>query len=67
MMTSSRRDHREEKDSAEAARRIEIIGTLDRHAVEVLQIEVRRLAKRCGVEIETLRVERLGKGSAERP
>ena len=63
-MTSSRGDNREEKDSAEAIHRIEIIGTLDRHAVEVLQLEVRRLAKRFGVEIKTLRVERLGKGSS---
>jgi len=67
MMTSSRRHHREEKDSAETVRRIEILGTLDRHAAEVLQLEFRRLAKRYGVEIKTLRVERIGKGSAERP
>jgi hypothetical protein len=64
MMTSSREDDRDEKDSAAAVRRIEITGTLDRHAVEVLQLEIRRLAKRCGVEIKTLRVERLGKGSS---
>ncbi len=51
------------KDSAEAGHRIEISGTLDRHAVEVLQLELRRLAKRYGLEIKGLRVERLEKGS----
>ena len=63
-MTSSRGDDRDEKGSAAAVRRIEIIGTLDRHAVEVLQLEIRRLAKRFGIEIKTLRVEGLGKGSS---
>jgi len=53
-----------EKDSAEAGHRIEITGTLDRHAVEALQLEVRRLAKRYGVEIKGLRVERREKGSS---
>ncbi len=52
-----------EKDSAEAVHRIEISGTLDRHEVEALQLELRRLAKRYGVEIKGLRVERREKGS----
>lgn len=52
-----------EKDSAEAGRRIEITGTLDRHAVEVLQLELRLLAKRYGVKIKGVRVERRKKGS----
>ncbi len=51
------------KDSAEADDCIEIRGTLDRHAVEVLQLELRRLAKRYGVEVKGLRVERVEKDS----
>ena len=56
-----------EKDSAEAGYRIEITGTLDRHEVEVLQLELRRLAKRYGVEIKELQVERPEKGSSGGP
>ncbi len=37
------------KDLAEAGYRIEITGVLDRHEVEVLQLQIRRLAKRFGV------------------
>jgi hypothetical protein len=51
------------QDSAEEGHRIEISGTLDRHAVEALQLELRRLAKRRGVEIKGLRVERREKGT----
>ena len=53
-----------EKDSAEAGYRIEITGTLNPHEMEVLQLEIRRLAKRHGVEIKGLRVERPEKGSS---
>lgn len=56
-----------EKDSSEAGYRIEITGTLDRHAVEILQLELRRLAKRYGVEIKELKVERPEKGSSGGP
>ena len=56
-----------DKDSAKADHHIEITGTLDRHAVEALQLEVRRLAKRYGVEIKGLRVERREKGSSAEP
>jgi hypothetical protein len=43
--------------------RIEIIGRLDPHAIEVLQLEIRRLAKRCGVVVSALRVEKaVGEG-----
>jgi hypothetical protein len=63
MSTSFEESDPVEKDSAEAVRRIEISGTLDRHAVEALQLELRRLAKRFGVEIKELRVERPEKGS----
>ncbi len=55
------------KDSPEAGYRIEITGILDRHEVEVLQLEVRRLAKRYGVEIKELQVERPEKGSSGGP
>jgi len=55
------------KDSAEAGYRIEITGILGRHQDEVLQLELRRLAKRFRVEIKELRVERPEKGSSRRP
>ncbi len=48
-----------EKDPAEAVHRIEITGTLDRHAVEAMRLEIRRLAKRHGVEIKEFRIERV--------
>ncbi len=67
MTTSFEEGDPVEKDSAEAVRRIEIIGTLDRHAVEAIRLEIRRLAKRYGVEIKGLRVERLKKGSSAEP
>ncbi len=47
------------KDRAEAVRRLEIIGTLDRHAVEALRLEIRRLSKRYGVDIKEFRIERV--------
>jgi hypothetical protein len=53
-----------DKDRHETAHRIEITGTLDRHALEMLQLEIRRLAKLHGVEIKGLRVERKQKGSS---
>ncbi len=64
MITSFEEVDPVQKDSVEAGHRIEITGTLDRHAVEVLQLELRRLAKRYGVEIKRLRVERREKGSS---
>lgn len=48
-----------EKEPAEDVHRIEITGSLDRHAVEALQLELRRLAKRTGVDIQVLRIERV--------
>ena len=53
-----------EKDRAEAGYRIEITGTLDRHEVELIQLELRRLVKRYGVKIKGPRVERREKGSS---
>lgn len=49
----------EQKDSHRVVDRIEIAGDLDRHAVEALQLEIRRLAKRYGVEIKGLRIEKV--------
>jgi hypothetical protein len=49
-----------EKDSTRAVRRIELTGDLDRHAAEALQLEIRRLAKRYGIEIEECRIEEAG-------
>ena len=43
----------------ETVRRFEVTGDLDRHAVEALQLELRRLAKRHGVEIKVLRIEKI--------
>ena len=40
--------------------RFEITGCLDREAAEALQLEIRRLAKLHGVEIEDLRIEETG-------
>jgi len=47
-----------EKDSGAAGRRIEITGTLDPHEVEAIRLELRRLATRYGIQIESLDVER---------
>ena len=44
-------------DSDEVDYRVEIAGTLDRHQIEGLQLELRRLAKRVGVAISGFRVE----------
>lgn len=44
-------------DDSEAV--IAITVGLDRQAVEALQLEIRRLAKRAGVDIKALRIERL--------
>jgi hypothetical protein len=49
-----------EKDSTWVVRRIELTGDLDRHAAEALQLEIRRLAKRYGIEIEEFRIEEAG-------
>ena len=47
----------EPTDLHQVVHRIEISGDLGRHAVEALQLEIRRLAKRHGVEITELRIE----------
>jgi len=45
------------KRNEDFVREIKIAGDLDRHATEALQLEIRRLAKRYGVEIEEFRIE----------
>jgi len=53
-----------EKDSTRAVRRIELAGDLDRHAAEALQLEIRRLAKRYGIDIEEFRIEETGEADS---
>lgn len=53
-----------ERDSARTVRRIELAGDLDRHAAEALQLEVRRLAKRHGIDIEEVRMEETGEADS---
>ncbi len=43
----------------EGVRRIEIGGDMDRVVAEMLQLEIRRLAKRCGLDIKELRIEKV--------
>jgi hypothetical protein len=38
--------------------RFEVHGRMDRHAAEALQLEIRRLAKRYGIEVKQIRIER---------
>jgi hypothetical protein len=49
----------EQDDLAQVVHRMEIAGNLGRHAAEALQLEIRRLAKRHGVEIAELRIEKV--------
>jgi len=39
-------------------RRVEIRGTMDRHAAEALRLELLRLARRYDIEVKAIRVER---------
>ena len=48
----------ERNDVTQVVHRMEIAGDLGRHAAEALQLEIRRLAKRHGVEITDLRIEK---------
>lgn len=47
---------------ASGVRRLEITGALDRHALEALQLEIRRLSKRYGFDVQRLRVEKVRQG-----
>lgn len=51
------------KKSGEAEERFEITGDLDRQAAEALELELRRLAQRHGVEITELRIETVERGT----
>ena len=50
------------RSSGERTPRLEISGMMDRHAAEALQLEARRLAKRYGIDIKGIRLERPEEG-----
>ena len=54
------------KGSAAPGHRIEISGDLDRQAVEALHLELRRLARRYGIEIAEVRIRREANESVSR-
>ena len=64
MATSAEGGYRMGKDRVEAVHRIRITGTLDRHALEALQLEIRRLARLHGIQIQGIQVERTEKRSS---
>lgn len=43
-------------DTGEVVRRFEITGGMDRHSIEALYLEIRRLAKRFGVTVREFRI-----------
>ena len=45
-------------EDREAGHSIEMSGDLDRQTAEVLHLEIRRLAKRYGLEVKALMVDR---------
>jgi len=47
-----------ERSSGERIPRVEISGRMDRHAAEALQLELRRLAKRHGIDVKDVRIDR---------
>ena len=51
-----------EAPPGEGVTRLEISGMMDRHAAEALQLEARRLAKRHGIDIQVIGLERPEKG-----
>ena len=53
----------DENDRHEVVHRLEIAGDLARQDVEALELEIRRLAKRNGVEISDLRIEKVSDGT----
>jgi hypothetical protein len=44
------------KRSAQSARRFEITSAADRHMLEALQLEIRRLAREHGYEVTDVRI-----------
>jgi len=53
-----------ERPSGERIPRVEISGRMDRHAAEALQLELRRLAKRHGVDIVDIKDVRIDRPQA---
>ena len=51
-----------EAPPGEGVTRLEISGMMDRHAAEALQLEARRLAKRHGIDIQIIGLERAEEG-----
>jgi hypothetical protein len=51
-----------EQPSGERTTRLEISGKMDRHAAEALQLEARRIAKRYGIDLKGIRLERPQEG-----
>jgi hypothetical protein len=45
------------REGDETARRVQLDVRLDAHALEVLQLELRRLSRRYGFEVARLKVE----------
>ena len=54
------------RKSGEAEERFEITGDLERPAAEALELELRRLARRHGVELEQVRIEPVGRRAPRR-
>lgn len=46
-------------DADEVTHRLEITGDFDRQALEALQLEIRRLAKRYGIDITKIEIEKV--------
>lgn len=55
----------DQDETPEVVRAIHIIGELDPHAAEGLQLEICRLAKRYGVEVKGFRVEKVADGGGD--
>jgi hypothetical protein len=55
----------ERQDNSALVHRMEIVGDMDRHAMEALYLEVRRLAKRYGVEVKGFRIESVADGGGD--
>lgn len=49
-------------DADEVTHRLEITGDLDRQALEALHLEIRRLAKRYGIDITRIQIEKVMEG-----
>ena len=46
------------RESTADTRTLEIIGEMDRHAAEALRLEILRLARGIGIEVEEIRIEK---------